>query len=224
MSTDTLEGGPGWLDTGRSAGGTPLGLVLAWSADGPDHVGACALCREPGSIGRGGASDDTLPRLPFVRLRPGGAAPRPQPASRGLSRHQLEITPDGDRLTVVNHGRAELFVDGRPAPRAEVVPGQVLHVARQLVMLVARIPLPPGPAPAADHAFGGPDADGIVGESAAAWELRRQLAFVGRRDGHVLLTGPSGSVCGGNRSKAWKVLGLRSRRQLYRLLHEHDLG
>ncbi|MCB9696920.1 MAG: sigma-54-dependent Fis family transcriptional regulator [Alphaproteobacteria bacterium] len=43
------------------------------------------------------------------------------------------------------------------------------------------------------HPFGGPDAFGIVGESEAAWALRRSLAFVGPRRPHVLVVGPSGA-------------------------------
>ena len=40
--------------------------------------------------------------------------------------------------------------------------------------------------------FGGADEHGIVGESAAAWELRDQLAFCAASDKHVLLLGESG--------------------------------
>jgi len=41
--------------------------------------------------------------------------------------------------------------------------------------------------------FGVADAFGIVGESVAAWELRRQLALVAGRADHVLIAGPSGT-------------------------------
>jgi DNA-binding NtrC family response regulator len=41
--------------------------------------------------------------------------------------------------------------------------------------------------------FGEPDAQGILGESAATWLLREQLAFVARSATHVLLVGASGT-------------------------------
>jgi DNA-binding NtrC family response regulator len=72
-------------------------------------------------------------------------------------------------------------------------PGDVLELGSQLVLLVvararatprARTPLFP---------FGAVDAHGIVGESPAAWALRDAIAFVGPRDGHVLVHGASGT-------------------------------
>ncbi len=45
----------------------------------------------------------------------------------------------------------------------------------------------------AGHAFGQADGSGMVGESAAAWRLREDLAFVGPRHGYALLLGPSGA-------------------------------
>jgi DNA-binding NtrC family response regulator len=51
--------------------------------------------------------------------------------------------------------------------------------------------LPPEHVPA--RSFGLPDAHGIVGESAAAWELREQCARVGALSAHVLLLGESGT-------------------------------
>jgi DNA-binding NtrC family response regulator len=41
--------------------------------------------------------------------------------------------------------------------------------------------------------FGEPDCHDIVGESPAIWSLRKRLAVIARREGHVLLRGQSGS-------------------------------
>jgi len=45
----------------------------------------------------------------------------------------------------------------------------------------------------APPAFGEADVHGVVGESAAAWSLREQIAFGARRSAHVLVTGASGT-------------------------------
>jgi DNA-binding NtrC family response regulator len=47
--------------------------------------------------------------------------------------------------------------------------------------------------PRALHAYGGPDAHGIVGESPAAWDLREQLARAAATDDYVLIQGESGT-------------------------------
>jgi transcriptional regulator with GAF, ATPase, and Fis domain len=50
----------------------------------------------------------------------------------------------------------------------------------------------PGEAPVAPP-WGGPDADGWVGESPAAWRVRQLVAFVAERPAHVLVLGESGT-------------------------------
>src|SRR5262249_46286359 len=56
--------------------------------------------------------------------------------------------------------------------------------------------------------FGRADADGFVGESPAAWDLRDRLAFIGPQAGHVLLVGESGV----GKELAARALHARSRR------------
>src|SRR6266567_1936860 len=79
--------------------------------------------------------------------------------------------------------------------RAVIRPGETLEVDGQLLFLCVtrprRMAEPRGLHEV--HEFGSPDVYGFVGESVAAWELRDRVAFVGPRDGHVLLVGPSGS-------------------------------
>jgi two-component system nitrogen regulation response regulator GlnG/two-component system response regulator HydG len=70
-----------------------------------------------------------------------------------------------------------------------------LHVKSQLMFCcVRRMRLPAAlMAPVALHPFGEADALGIVGESAAAWQLRERVAFIGARSPHVLIVGESGT-------------------------------
>jgi DNA-binding NtrC family response regulator len=60
-----------------------------------------------------------------------------------------------------------------------------------------------------DQPFGEPDAVGIVGESEAVAQLRRDVAFVAKRAAHVLVLGPSGS---GKELVAQGIHALSSRR------------
>ena len=97
---------------------------------------------------------------------------------------------------VTSIGRAALLINGLACDAGRVVPGDLVEVERRALFLcVLRPPLLPGFAVAPEQlpGFGDADAFGIVGESVAAWDLRRELAFAARRNAHVLLVGPSGS-------------------------------
>jgi DNA-binding NtrC family response regulator len=85
-------------------------------------------------------------------------------------------------------------VNGVELDRQLVRPGDILELGNRLVLLCAARPARLGGSPASPaHAFGAADAHGLVGESPAAWQLRTEIAFAARRNGHVLILGPTGS-------------------------------
>jgi two-component system nitrogen regulation response regulator GlnG/two-component system response regulator HydG len=94
-----------------------------------------------------------------------------------------------------NIGRCPLFRNGTPVSRADFYVGDTLQLGKQLLFIVVRRPsiLANGCAAYPDFEFGGADQHGIVGESAAAWRLRAQIAYLAPQDGHLLISGPSGS-------------------------------
>jgi two-component system nitrogen regulation response regulator GlnG/two-component system response regulator HydG len=194
----TVDGSiEGFVLSRRGVAGEPLlALVLVWSREEPHRAGEMAFVDSEQVFGRGGARpEDGLPRTRLQRQRPGGTALTAPIDSVRISRAQLRLRPSGDRIVVESIGRCPLLVDGEPAERAEVGPGQTLQLKNELVFLVVRRPerIPARHGEARDFAFGTADAHGIVGESPAAWELRDTLAFAACAGGHVLVHGPSGS-------------------------------
>jgi DNA-binding NtrC family response regulator len=178
-----------------------LVLVVAWCGDEPWRVGEVLLVPassrgRPIWFGRGPSSPDRPQKSPLGQLRPGQWLPSPPLGSPAISRYQLSVEALGPgRLLVRNTGRCPLVVDDIAADSAEIGPGARVQLGRQLLFVCATRTLEPSsdqPAQA-DFPFGAPDAHGIVGESAAAWELRRQIALTAARPGHVLVSGPSGS-------------------------------
>jgi two-component system nitrogen regulation response regulator GlnG/two-component system response regulator HydG len=168
-----------------------LELVLAWSLAEPGRVGEAAPVPGPLVLGRG---DGDGPRAALRPWRPLGHPPGRPLLSPHISRDQLRVSPDGaGALLIENIGKTKLLVNGQPASAARVVPGDTLQLRNAVLLLVVDRPAWTGPAPAADFAFGGPDAHGIIGEGHAAWRLRAQLHFAAQGDQHVLLLGPSGA-------------------------------
>lgn len=182
---------------GRNNASAGLSLLIAWSAEEPDRIGQQWLLSEgtPQLIGRGPArEDDPARRILPAWIRPDTIQPCDPLRSRRLSRHQLKLTRSGASLRVENLGRGALHHNGGPAQQSvDLSVGDVLEVAGQLVLLLQPAPDDTLLGAPSSHVPGGPDEHGIVGESAAAWELRRQLRFVGPRDAHVLLQGESGT-------------------------------
>jgi DNA-binding NtrC family response regulator len=174
-----------------------VGLVVLLSPGDPEHHGAflpVTSRSEPLVLGRGGDEGGSSRRAIFFRQRPGESAPLAPFRNQALSRAQLELGGAEGGISVRNVGRLPLFVNGEAAQSALVVPGDVLEVGRQLVLLaVSRPPRLSGPQAAPEHEFGAPDAFGFVGESAAAWRLRSEIEFVAGQRGHVLVLGPSGT-------------------------------
>jgi len=111
-----------------------------------------------------------------------------------ISRRQLRLTPAGeDEIDVESLGRCPLAVNGVPVQKARVKPGDTLTLRNAMVLLVATRRNDSSRDVDADFPFGEADRHGMVGESDAAWELRRALAFAARSSEHVLLLGESGA-------------------------------
>ena len=192
---------PQWLSRDdASAEHDALCLVIMWSGSEPRRVGEVAFADSPGQpivLGRGGPSaDDAAERLRFCRQRAGSLEPTAPLGGEGISRRQCEFRSTGSALDVKRIGRCPVLIDGREIHQGRLLPGQVLTLKDQLILLCARRPhaferrhfdlAKAGP-------FGHADAFGIVGESPAAWELREYLAFCAASDRHVLVLGESGT-------------------------------
>jgi two-component system nitrogen regulation response regulator GlnG/two-component system response regulator HydG len=174
-----------------------LALAVVWSRTEPARIGEVALPEY-------GADVQVFGRAPWVggqpltlvRQRFGTniqCAPLEAPS---LSRVQLLVRPEPTSLVLSNVGQLPMLHDGRPVTQLTARAGDVVQLGDELVLLVVCRPrsLPDVALPdALVPAFGRADAFGLIGESAAIWELRRQLAFAAIRDDHVLITGPSGS-------------------------------
>ncbi|MCC6621689.1 MAG: sigma-54-dependent Fis family transcriptional regulator [Deltaproteobacteria bacterium] len=149
----------------------------------------------PGLIGRGDEHpEDTRPRLRFGPHRPGLVLPGPWLGGARISRQQLEIDPLPDgRLAIRSIGKCRLFVNGSETIEAAVRDGDTVHLRNALLMLVVTRPTFDTTSAAPPFDFGQADAFGIVGESAATWRLRHDLASVAQSGLHVLVHGPSGA-------------------------------
>jgi len=196
------------LDSTRTAGddslrdgtdATALALVVQWSRDEPDRIGEAFLFpprRGGWTLGRALRQGVTpVGRAHPYQQRPGENVRRPGLASPRISREQLRLRPNRGGLVIDNVGSATLRVNGEELTRALVYPGDCVELHRELVLVcVERPTLMPRPDHLPPlHPFGRPDPHGMVGESPAAWRLRSRLALLAGVEGHVLLTGPSGT-------------------------------
>ncbi len=191
LSTTTLDGGDLISPPPESETLQPA-LVLAWSASEPARIGELLLVgRESTYFGR--ASEGQENPIHLVRQRPGfneRAAPVTNPF---LSRRQLKLSwVEDDAISVECLGKRPLIARGSTVQRAVLRPGDVVEL-RGLYLFVCV--LRPRRQPAGPEAaqFGQADDNGVVGESPACWELRRQIAFAAQRTAHVLITGASGT-------------------------------
>ena len=114
-----------------------------------------------------------------------------------LSRRQLTVRPNGANLVVERVGRCALLVNGLPAERAAVVPGDTILLRGQLLLFCTRrVPSIPKTVYFLDASFGPfgePDRVGILGEAPGTWQMREQVAFAANAGKHVLLHGESGT-------------------------------
>ncbi len=193
-STDDFE--LPWKRRPSAAAGPLLHLVITWSLEEPERIGECAAVPARGGLlGRGEADDDDeLERLGFVPRASAGARALPLEGSR-IARRQLRLVPQPNgELEIESLGRCPLTVNGVPVQRARVKAGDVLTLRNAMVLLVVSRPLSLELEQSLqEFAFGQADDHGMVGESSAAWELRKSLAFAARSNEHVLLLGESGA-------------------------------
>jgi len=186
------------LDGGDSLGAPPEleppspALVLVWADKEPERVGELLFVdRHAAFFGRD--SEAAEARALLIRQRPGANQKTAPLRNPFLSRQHLKLKRvDDDAVSVECLGKRPLVLKGQELTQAVVRPGELLEVRGLYQFLCV---LRPGRLPAGTtvHDFGLPDADGVVGESVACWELRRQIAFAAARAAHVLVTGPSGT-------------------------------
>ncbi|MEM6926408.1 MAG: sigma 54-interacting transcriptional regulator [Myxococcota bacterium] len=149
----------------------------------------------PCVFGRGTSTpDDPHPRALLARQRPHRTTPGPPLELPSLSRVQLIVRASAGSVRVRSPGRLPMAVNGETCTEARLEPGDTLSLGDVLLFVCDLRPdgatgAIPGPA----HPFGEPDAHGIIGETPAAWALRRALAFHAGRDLHTLVFGESGT-------------------------------
>ena len=187
--------------TGSDSGASCFALCVLWSREEPARVGEVLLVppgdHRPGyTVGRATEVDDrgALP-LALCQLRPFSLVTTGPLQDPRISRWQLAVRPAGDGLHVELRGRGGLLVHGAPAERATVRVGDLLELTGRLLLLVTRRPLawPRESSFYPTFPFGQADPHGLVGESPAAWALRRELSFAASRGEHTLVVGPSGA-------------------------------
>jgi len=88
-------------------------------------------------------------------------------------------------------GRCPTFVNDVETTCGMLKEGDTVRIGNEALLLCVRRPVKLL-GPAARHVFRGPDANGIVGESPAAWLLRQQLA-PGHLEPYIGLQGESGT-------------------------------
>jgi two-component system nitrogen regulation response regulator GlnG/two-component system response regulator HydG len=180
-----------------------LALVVIWCRDEPWRIGQSLAIPtgKPGTavvFGRGSAEREVAPpKLALEEWRPGQARPAHPLPNRSISREQLSISVNvPDRLLVRNVGRCPLLREGVAVSQCEVTVGEVLQLGRQLLLLVVARPpftIEAGLVGYPEFPFGEADPFGIVGESAATWRLRHDIAAIAKRNGHVLVLGETGT-------------------------------
>jgi DNA-binding NtrC family response regulator len=176
------------------------GLTVLWSRHEPAQVGELLLLPpdEPGvwEFGRGNGSG-VGKRLFLTRWTPSGRVARSVVSCPRISRTQLRLSTGNGCLIVGNVGSCSLLHEGRERDRVELVPGDIVFLRNELLLLCVRRPLrlrgSIAELAAAHHEFGQPDDSGLVGESAAMWELRERLWLVSSQPLPVLILGASGT-------------------------------
>ena len=158
-------------------------LVVAACFPELGRVGQAACIDRPCLFGRGAPKE--LPRVELVQQRPGQTRAMEPLEHTGLSRRQLDLEPLGEgRLRVVNRGNLELSHNGQRCDACTAEDGDTLMLGDMLVFLVQSRPRELGRSvhsPPMDFPFGEADRYGMVGESAAAWALRNELAGASTR-------------------------------------------
>lgn len=205
------------LDDHSPPGAHPVGqlLVLAvlWCRDEPWRVGEVLVAPADSVswLGRGPADPEGPPKTHPSQLRPGRLLPSSPLGALSLSRYQLRLEAKGNLLLLHNPGRVTMLHNGVAATEARCEQGDLIQLGKQLLLLcVRRSARPSAQVTYPDFPFGEADPYGIVGESAAAWELRQQIAFLAARDDSILISGRRGS---GNELVARAIHALSSRKR-----------
>ncbi|MDB4940992.1 MAG: Nitrogen regulation protein NtrC [Labilithrix sp.] len=173
-----------------------LALVLVWSKNDGPRLGEVLFPKHGAVWGRGATSDVDEPRVALVRQAPGKTRPAAELENPFLSRRQLRFdVPNADTVVVEAIGKRQLRVGDAEMKTTTLREGDVFAVDGQYAFCCMRrvLTLPEGGSDLAPAQFGHADPHGIVGEGPATWALRANLAFLGKRNAHVLVTGASGS-------------------------------
>jgi len=177
------------------AGGEALALVVAWAKSDGARLGEVLFPKDGAYFGRGPVDDDDDVRVGFVRQRPKKTAAGAVVEDPFLSRKALRFEVDDDAISVEAVGKRPLRIGDAEMKTATVREGDFFEIQGLYGFLCVRRShvLPEGGADLTPKTFGHADAYGIVGESPLAWALRGQVAFFGKRNAHVLVTGASGT-------------------------------
>jgi len=172
-----------------------LALVVVWAPGDSSRLGEVVFPRSGAFFGRGPVEDQDDDRVGFVRQRPKKNTPAADVEDPFLSRKQLRFEVDEDAMEIEAVGKRPLRVGDAEMRKATIREGDHLEVQGLYGLLCVRRPtvLPDGGADLVPKLFGHADAHSIVGEGPAAWALRTQVAFAGKRNAHVLVTGASGT-------------------------------
>lgn len=167
-----------------------LVLLLVGSLHEPERLGELAVLpahpEVETTLGRHGS-------LEWGRQRPGSWSPMGSLADPQLSREQLRLTYSDGQPIVQNVGRLPLTLNGQPVDQCPVAQGDLLMLGDRVLLWVTRRPVSMPGEMVDEPPWGCADDLGLVGESPVAWELRRQIGFVARRNVHVLVLGESGT-------------------------------
>lgn len=176
------------------------GLAVLWSRHDPGQVGEVLMVPsggpDPWIFGRG-TGDGSSRRIFLARWTSSGPSePRIMSCPR-ISRNQLRLWEVNGGLGIENVGSCPLTQQGSELNRGELAPGDTVFLHNELLLLCVRRPWRSASAlvelAVPHHEFGCPDQWGLVGESAAMWELRERLVSVGNQPLHLLILGASGT-------------------------------
>jgi transcriptional regulator with AAA-type ATPase domain len=191
----TLDGPKAARKVDDESADEALALVVVWAPDDGSRLGEVLFPESGDVFGRGPTEDDDDARVGFVRQRPKKNARAADVEDPFVSRRALQFEVDGDSIAIEAVGKRSLRVGEAEMRSAVVREGELVEIDGRYGLYCMRRPrmLPDGAAALAPATFGHSDAHGIVGEGPTAWTLRTSLAFLGKRNAHVLVTGASGT-------------------------------
>ncbi len=172
-----------------------LALVVVWAPSDAGRLGEVLFPEDGTVFGRGPVEDDEEKRVGLVRQFPKLNKAAADVEDPFVSRSALRFGVDDDGITVEAIGRRSLRVDDAEMKSATVREGDYFELQGLYGFLCVRraAQLPDGGVDLAPKTFGHADPHGIVGQSPSAWALRAKVAFFGKRNAHVLVTGSSGT-------------------------------